>query len=87
MYIIEDVFVPDGRNTYYTGCNLDVSVHRDKSNEIVDFLYPAGSIAGRTDLGRIGNLYKGTGKSGLKISELRQPGSSFKPLNLGCKSE
>jgi hypothetical protein len=85
VYIIEDVFVPNGRNSYYTGCNLDVSVHRDKSNEIVEFLYPAGSIAGRTDLGRIGKVYKETGKPGLKLSELRQPGSPFKPLSTGCR--
>ena len=57
VYIIEDNFVDDGRHYYYDTCGFDVSVHNDVSGEMLTILYPSKSIAGRTALGRVGNVY------------------------------
>lgn len=60
VYIIEDNFIDDGRHYYYDKCGFDVSIHNDVSGEMLTILYPSNSIAGITDLGRVGKVFPRT---------------------------
>ena len=85
VYVIEDLFsTGETAHLLFDRCGLDVSVHADPSGEMVAFLYPKRSIAGRTALGIVGEVYPRLPHAP-DLESLRLPGSAFKPISTYSK--